>query len=232
MKMQTKLIGSAALAVATAIFGASAADAATVINFSNYVSSSTIQQASLQSGGFDFFYSVNTPSTTYATFVVWPVASPYNAAPAGEATILADSEAYPGVMALSRIGVFSITSVEIADANDGYFGYLGSEPERIDFTGQEAGGGTVTASATISHATVGLTLVDLTGFNDLMSLSWTGTVGGVSLHSERFQLTDFNISYIYVPEPSTWAMMLLGVGWLGAGLRMGGRKGPLGRAAG
>jgi len=61
-------------------------------------------------------------------------------------------------------------------------------------------------------------------------IKYTGTAADagqqlyVVLFSGNSGQADFDDVSVSVPEPATWAMMLLGVGMIGAGLRMARRK--------
>jgi hypothetical protein len=105
---------------------------------------------------------------------------------------------------------FAIQSIDLAEM------YLGARPatEPTTFTGTLVGGGTVTQTFDVSNASF-QTYLFSGGFSGLTSLSWTAT-------TETPQFANINVST--VPEPATWAMMLVGFGGLGAMLRSAKRK--------
>jgi hypothetical protein len=54
--------------------------------------------------------------------------------------------------------------------------------------------------------------------------SFTGNVAGTEFFNESGTLNICDVTTSGVPEPATWAMMLLGVGAIGAGLRTANRR--------
>ncbi len=102
---------------------------------------------------------------------------------------------------------FAIQSIDLAEM---YFPPAPAD-EPTTFTGTTVGGGTVTKLFDVDTTT--FKTYDFSGFTSLTSLSWTAT----GLYTPQFA----NIHLATVPEPGSWAMMLLGVFGLGAGLRSG-----------
>jgi hypothetical protein len=86
--------------------------------------------------------------------------------------------------------------------------------EPTTFTGTTVGGGTVTQTFDVDTLT--FSTYAFSGFTNLTSLSWTAT--------GQFTPQFANIHLSTVPEPGTWAMLMLGVFGLGARLRT--RRGP------
>ncbi len=102
---------------------------------------------------------------------------------------------------------FDIQSIDLAEM------YFPPAPdnEPTTFTGTKVGGGTVTELFNVDTTT--FLTYDFSGFSDLTSLSWTST----GPYTPQFA----NIDITTVPEPGTWAMLVLGAFGLGARLRMG-----------
>jgi hypothetical protein len=98
---------------------------------------------------------------------------------------------------------------------DLYFNGLG--PATISFLDQ--GGGVIESITSPTGHRFGTSLADI-GFGGIVSdtpvwgFQWTSTLGGQT--NTGFD----NIRVAAIPEPGTWALMLLGFGGLGAGLRM------------
>jgi hypothetical protein len=96
---------------------------------------------------------------------------------------------------------FAIQSIDLAEM------YLGSQPstEPTTFIGTLVGGGTVTQTFDVSNTSFQTYLFG-GSFSGLTSVSWTAT-------TETPQFANINVSA--VPEPSTWAMLLLGFTGIG-----------------
>ena len=96
---------------------------------------------------------------------------------------------------------FAIQSIDLAEM------YLGSRPptEPTTFIGTLFGGGTVTQTFDVSNTSFQTYLFG-GNFSGLTSVSWTAT-------TDTPQFANINVSA--VPEPSTWAMMILGFAGLG-----------------
>jgi len=154
--------------------------------------------------------------------------SPTGASPDGGNFIGADPDYHNGAISQTITGLTAgdtyMVTFDYAGAQQ--VGYSGKTTEgwavslgsQTDYTGGNPNGNLNDAS----HGFTGWQTADLsftaTSGSEVLSFLATGT-GGASL--PPFALLDgVSISQVPVPEPATWAMMLLGIGGLGASLRM------------
>jgi len=99
-------------------------------------------------------------------------------------------------------GTFDVSSL---DAAVYWIGASGT----LELTGALSGGGTVTTSLNVGTPWQSFAV----GFTDLVSLKFQDSASGAFLDAPGFGID--NISTAPVPEPETYALMLLGLGALG-----------------
>jgi hypothetical protein len=202
--MRRHLLAAAALAAALA--GSTAARAATtVVTFGEFNHSSSYRlYGDVTSQGFSF-------TSNYAQngMTVWGNANPFNADP-GFATL----SAMIGVVTVRRTDgeLFSLSSLHLADFYDEG---AASEVLFTFFDGAE----TTTETIRLDQAK-GLQAFALNR-GRLQWFSLTPTGAGMQIDNLNFGSPIASA----VPEPATWAMMILGLGGVGAVLRTRRREG-------
>lgn len=210
--MRTRLLAAALL-----LGSATAASAATA-TFDDIPNTGTaIQTGTVTSGGLDFsgahFHIVDSPDPR----VVRNASSSYLAAEA------AGNLGQPVTFGLTGGGLFTLNSVDVAEL------WLPNEPlndfRDIVFLGLQQGGNILNLSYTLDGIRDGaggvadFETLAFAGWSDLQSVTVYGSTA-------RGSFGDFSIDNIVVnsitgaiPEPSTWAMLILGFGAVGATLR-------------
>ena len=201
-------------ASALALSAATPAFAQTV-DFNELHSSKTYLVGSpLTSGDYRF------TTTPGHRFLIWGPDYPlFDADPNGAALGLQDNGAVVSV-AKAGGGAFSLESLDMDDIYNGGYSMYGNYGGDVQFRFNLAGGGSVTQKVTIDGAP------GWERFNfGAMSLS-SFTMTSVSTRFGLFQVDNMvtgpvedDRSLAAVPEPTAWAMMLMGFGILGAALR-------------
>lgn len=113
----------------------------------------------------------------------------------------------PLTVSTSNENAFSLTSLDL-----GLSYYASFSPATATITGFFTNGGTITQALSLNS--VSFKSFSLSGFTDLSSFTVTMTSPGYSGYAalDNVNFTDFTAA---VPEPSTWAMMLLGFAGIG-----------------
>jgi len=201
-------------ASALALSAATPAFAQTV-DFNELHSSKTYLVGSpLTSGDYRF------TTTPGHRFLIWGPDYPlFDADPNGAALGLQDNGAVVSV-AKAGGGAFSLESLDMDDIYNGGYSMYGNYGGDVQFTFNLASGGSVIQSVTIDGAAGWETF----NFGGIAMSSFTIT--SVSTRFGLFQLDNMVTrpigearSLAAVPEPASWAMMLMGLGILGAMLR-------------
>jgi hypothetical protein len=109
------------------------------------------------------------------------------------------------IMTLVGGGTFGLSKL------DASVYYTGAPADTLILTGNLFGGGTVTTTLNTSTA---WTSYSLTGFQNLTSLTFTAGTSGAFMSAPGFGIDNLTIGAA-VPEPSTWAMMIIGFGGVG-----------------
>jgi len=207
----------ACLSLAAGAFALSAAMPAfaQTVDFNDLHSDSTYLISSLvTSGGYSF--GVNPGHR----FLIWSTEYPlFDADPDGAALGLQDGGAIVDVAKVGG-GAFRLESIEMDDIYNGGYSMYGNYGGDVQFTFNLASGGSVIQSVTIDGAAGWETF----NFGGIALSSFTIT--SVSTRFGLFQLDNMVTrpigearSLAAVPEPASWAMMLMGLGILGAMLR-------------
>jgi len=188
---------------------------AQTVDFNDLHSDSTYLISSrVTSGGYSF--GVNPGHR----FLIWSTEYPlFDADPDGAALGLQDGGAIVDVAKVGG-GAFRLESIEMDDIYNGGYSMYGNYGGDVQFRFNLAGGGSVTQKVTIDGAP------GWERFNfGAMSLS-SFTMTSVSTRFGLFQVDNMvtgpvedDRSLAAVPEPTAWAMMLMGFGILGAALR-------------
>ncbi|HVK43186.1 MAG TPA: PEPxxWA-CTERM sorting domain-containing protein [Phenylobacterium sp.] len=189
---------AAALSVAAL---ASAAEAATVIDFNEFAADSTkIHGPKLVSQGF----SVTAPSG--AGLASWGRTLPNNGDPGGAALMNWNG----GTVTIARLdgGLFSLDSLDFGDV------YNVGSPETISFSFFD--GVRTTVREVVLDRAKGMETVSL-GLGSLQSFSFHLVHGTASIQFDNLTVGEPVTSA--VPEPATWAMMILGFGAVGTAVR-------------
>lgn len=134
-------------------------------------------------------------------FSVWGTTSPFYS---GSTAMMNDNDA--GVTTLTQVGgnLFSLQSIALATMYPG----LSEDGAEVTFVGLRQGGETV--SQTFLVADGAPQTFSFSGFTNLAAVSWT--------NAANYHQFD-NINVAAVPEPETYAMLLAGLGLLGAAAR-------------
>jgi hypothetical protein len=120
--------------------------------------------------------------------------------------LIFDSAYDPLTISTSNKNAFSLSSLDL-----GLSYYASLSPATATITGYFANGGTITEDVSLNSST--FKFFSLSGFIDLSSVTVTtspGYTGYAALDNVNF--TEFTAA---VPEPSTWAMMILGFAGIG-----------------
>jgi len=115
---------------------------------------------------------------------------------------------------------FLLNSIDFAPLYNNFSGY-GSSTLDLLFSFKLADGSSLSQTMTIANTPgqrLTATTIDFSSYGSLLSLGWTAKAG-----SSGFVQFD-NINVAAVPEPQTWALMMLGFGMLGGVLRQSKRK--------
>ncbi|HEX4096855.1 MAG TPA: PEPxxWA-CTERM sorting domain-containing protein [Caulobacteraceae bacterium] len=229
--MLRRLLTGATLVLAASLGLAQAAQAGGVVTFEDRApgpadGAYTTAADAFVEGGLDFAggqFSFIPPSDTAVT-------RPSSANGVFMETYLADTDTSLLTITLDGGGVFDLASLHL-----GLGDYNSSVLDTVEVTGTQAscGGGppcTVTADLVVGPR---FQLYDLTGFTDLTSVSFgPQTIGSDGMGAPDTGFLAFDgISYGTggspappgvpdpVPEPAAWALMILGLGAVGASLR-------------
>lgn len=195
-----KLIPSALFGLSLALAGSGAASATTVIDFDEYAftGGQTAEHyfTSLTTEGFKFTNSINSLTVRSKSHFA-------NADPGG-ATVTAS---FGGVTKVERAdgGAFNLESFDFAD-------YYNQGLPAISFSIRYFDGVKEGSRNLTYDAQRGLQTADL----QLKNIQW------FSIQNSQAQLDNFRVSDVAtgaVPEPATWALMILGFGGAGAQLR-------------
>jgi len=200
--MKTIVSGVCALVAAAVASGASAGT--TVLDFDDLAKAGTgrdyIAGATFEYGGFNF-------ASTYSEspyFLIWQQDAAQNADQGG-GTFAHRWDRYP--MTISRVdgGLFDLVSFDFADIlNNG-----ARATNQLSFT---YGDGRTEFLTATSDGLLGLQTLQLDR-NGLKSISIAAN------DLQWWQIDNFTIGTAAVPEPGTWALMILGFGGAGAALR-------------
>ena len=125
-------------------------------------------------------------------------------------------------VSLSRVdgAAFLLDTIDFAPLYNNFSGY-GSSTLDILFSFTLGNGSTSSQTMTIANTPgqrLTKTTIDFSSYGSLLSMGWTAKAG-----SSGFVQFD-NINVAAVPEPQTWALMMLGFGMLGGVLRQSKRK--------
>ncbi len=101
-------------------------------------------------------------------------------------------------------GTFDVSALDAAVY------WIGAPDGTIELTGALSGGGTVSASLNVGQGWQSFALGG--GFSNLVSLTFQDSVSGAFLAAPGFGID--NVNTAPVPEPETYALMLLGLGAL------------------
>lgn len=126
------------------------------------------------------------------------------------------------MVSLSRVdgAAFLLDTIDFAPLYNNFSGY-GSSTLDILFSFKLADGSSSSKTLTIANTAgqrLTTTTLDFSSYGSLLSLGWTAKAG-----SSGFVQFD-NINVAAVPEPQSWALMMLGFGMLGGALRQSRRK--------
>jgi len=207
------------LAVGALALSAAAPAFAQTVDFNELHSSKTYLIGSpLTSGGYTF------ATTPGHRFLIWAPDYPlFDADPSGAALGLQDSGAVTTVSKAGG-GAFRLESVDLDDIYNGGYSMYGNYGGDVLFTFNLAGGSSITRTVTIDGAPGWESF----RFDGAAVSSFTMT--SLSTAFGLFQLDNMVTrpaaearSHGAVPEPASWAMMLMGFGALGAVLRRRGR---------
>ncbi|MBX3485711.1 PEPxxWA-CTERM sorting domain-containing protein [Phenylobacterium sp.] len=217
MKIGIGLVAGAMLAVA-----ALPAAAGTTITFDERTSAGGVATGNFESGGFLFSYAIDN-GVGFRSWGVEGEFAPYNADPDG-ATLFDNGGLDPSFAPVGG-GAFALVSIDIADI---YNGRTGGLPTTTYFTATKAGGGVTTQSFTVDPVPGLTTFVFDSSFANVLSVAWYWIPDG-AFHGRPAQLDNIVVGEAVtggVPEPSAWALMILGFGTAGAAMRRRSRPAP------
>ena len=193
-----KTLIAATLAAASLGFAAQAS--AAVLDFESLTHDDEIAYVgySYEEDGF----LVSNLNTSGFDFSVWGSSSMFFT---GSTSMMNDNDA--GVTQLTQLGggLFSLSSITLATA----FPYLTEDNVSVTFIGTLGNGSTVSQTFSVADGAAQVFSFDAS-FTSLASVNWTNE----AMYS---QFDDINVAA--VPEPESYAMLLLGLGVLGAAAR-------------
>lgn len=186
-----------AASVAVTLLATSAASAATVVNFS----------------GLNYYTSLSAGKPVYSESGVTFTVPGYGLANGGlhgfAITINSSTTITVTPQAGGSSNEFDFISEEFSEAND-------VQPvDTVNFVGTKANGTTVTGFLTLPADSTAIETFAPSNFTGLISLTYKSGFA-------NFQNFTFNPATVYasaVPEPATWAMMLVGMGAIGFAAR-------------
>lgn len=211
MKSRTSVL-LAVLAALSAVQGH-----AGVITFDERTTASTVHTGAFVSGGFQF-----APTAGPGDFITWGVpnsAFGVNWSADTDGAVVLNNDVNDAV--ITRVGgrVFSARSFDMAETYNGFAPGPFANPRFVTFTGKRQDGSEISQTFTVG-VTPGFTHMTFApGFDNLVELVWSGNVNTM-IDGQRFggpaQIDNLALA---VPEPSTWAVMILGFGLAGATIR-------------
>ena len=130
------------------------------------------------------------------------------------------------MVSLSRVdgAAFLLDSIDFAPRYNNFSGY-GSSTLDILFSFTFGDGSTSSETMTIANTPgqrLTATTIDFSSYGSLLSMGWTAKAGSSGF--VQFDNIRIDDSVAAVPEPQTWALMMLGFGMLGGVLRQSKRK--------
>lgn len=136
------------------------------------------------------------------SFTTWGTQSAFYT---GSTALMNDNDA--GVTQLTQVGggLFSLSSVTLATA----FPYMTEDNVSITFLGTLGNGSTVSQTFSVADGAAQVFSFD-SSFTNLASVSWA---------NEAMYAQFDNINVAAVPEPESYAMLLAGLGMIGAAMR-------------
>lgn len=196
----TKLVLTAALA-----FGGAQTASAAIVTFEE-LAPNTSYNSPLTSGGLTFRNSGD-PAGPVGTDGFYAVA------PGANGTITLAPNFFGSTTTVNAASPFTLTSFDFSDAFD-----LADDPVRVLFTFNLFGGGTTTRTY-IADLVEGMQ-TQLVGISNITSFSFV--TSGSQFGENTIQTDNWNYTLSAagaVPEPATWAMMILGFGLIGGAMR-------------
>ncbi|MBL8554606.1 MAG: PEP-CTERM sorting domain-containing protein [Phenylobacterium sp.] len=206
------------LAGAALMAAALPAAASTTITFDERTSASGVDTGDFESAGFLFTHAFN-QGVGFRSWGTEGEFAPNNADPDGATLFDNVGGRYANAFAAIGGGAFALFSIDLADI---YNGQAGGLPLTTIFTATKAGGGTVTQSFTFDQTPGLKTFAFNTDFQNVVSVSWGGDLNSNGTSPYGVQLDNIVVGEAVtggVPEPATWALMILGFGAAGAALR-------------